>query len=151
MMRIRKRLRFFVWCILILSIIATWLYVWDVKTKPEAERAAFIVAKRQILSNANVYRQHWMLNQQPSMMNIDGRSIQFTRKGWPITISNSRLDCDKWLALLWPDKQIFGENYSVKMLNQSLGVIGCEYGFPPGQVMILTLTNDSFMVEMNIK
>ncbi|OEF28471.1 hypothetical protein [Vibrio rumoiensis] len=145
----RKRLRFFIWCTVVFIIMASWLYVWKEKTEPASERAAFVVAKRQILNSANTYRQNWLLNKQPSMMGVDGVDIQFTKQGWPVMLKNDRIDCAKWLSLLWPDENVFGKKYSVIDMRDDSKLTSCEYIFTGGVVLDLHLINMAFGAEVN--
>lgn len=141
-----KRLKFFVWCAVVFCIMSSGLYVWEKKTEPEAENTAFIVAQKQMLSSANTYRQHWMLNQQPQSMDIDGVLVDFSKNGWPVTLSNNVIDCQKWLSLLWPDNVIFGQGYHA-VRGESLA-FQCEYQFEHGHSVTLKLVNDAMTIDV---
>lgn len=143
-----KRLKFFIWCSVVFCIMAAWLYVWKIKTEPEAERTAFIVAQRQILSSANTYRQDWMLDKQPESEVIDDFLVDFTSSGWPITLTNGEVNCDKWLLLLWPDSKVFGQEYSVYKVEGAKNIAYCEYQFPQGQKIQLQLLHGTLHVDV---
>lgn len=142
----RKFLRFFIWCAVLLFLMATWLYVWTKKTEPEAVKTAFLIAQKQILTNANNYKQHWLVNKQSS--NINGVNISFTSNGWPIIFKNGEVDCEKWLTLLWPDKKIFGQNYAISEVNQSHQEVSCKYMFENDYFIYLQLVNGGFGVNI---
>lgn len=143
-----KRLRFFVWAFVIMALVSTWLYVWKIKTEPEAERTAFTVAQRQILGSANTYRQDWMLNKQPQVLQVGEQQVHFTSMGWPITLRNNRMSCDKWLPLLWPDLKVFGQEYNVTTIDDEPGRAHCEYMFTHGQRVVIQLVNGAMQVKV---
>ncbi|MCF7353826.1 hypothetical protein [Vibrio sp. CK2-1] len=143
-----KRLKFFIWCSVVFCIMAAWLYVWEIKTEPEAERTAFTVAQRQILSSANTYRQDWMLDKQPESEVIDNFLVNFTSSGWPITLKNGEVNCNKWLPLLWPDSKVFGQSYTVNRVNAGKNHAHCEYVFPHGQTIHVQLLNGALHVDV---
>ncbi len=143
-----KRLRFFSWAFVILVLVSTWLYFWKIKTEPEAERTAFTIAQRQILGSANTYRQDWMLNKQPQILKVGDQQVHFTSLGWPITLRNNRISCDRWLPLLWPDLNVFGQGYNVNIINEEPEMAHCEYVFTHGQRVILQLVNGAMQVKV---
>lgn len=143
-----KRLKFFIWCSVVFCLMAAWLYVWKIKTEPEAERTAFIVAQRQILSSANTYRQDWMLDKQPENKVIDNFLVNFTSGGWPITLTDGKVNCEKWLPLLWPDSKVFGQNYSVHKVEAMRESAHCEYRFTHGQQIHVQLNHGALQVNV---
>lgn len=143
-----KRLRFIVWCIVILILCSTWLYVWKQKTEPEAERSAFVVAQRQILANANTYRQDWVLDKQPETLWLDGQKVTFSSNGWPLTITQQQINCEAWWLLLWPEMKIFGLDYQIKQRDPNPYSAQCEYHFEHGKTIILQLVNQSINIEL---
>lgn len=143
-----KRLKFFIWCSVVLCTMSAWLYVWKTKNEPEAERTTFKVAQRQILGNANTYRQGWMINKQPESEMINNILVNFTPTGWPITLKNGQADCNRWLSLLWPDGKVFGLGYSVYKREESTNMVHCEYRFPHGQQIHLQLQNSTLHVDI---
>ncbi|WP_086981510.1 hypothetical protein [Vibrio aphrogenes] len=142
-----KRLRFIVWCIVILILCSTWLYVWKYKTEPEAERSAFVVAQRQILANANTYRQDWMLDKQPETSWLDGQKVTFSTNGWPLTLTQHQMNCEAWWLLLWPDKKIFGQDMKIQAIDPNPSTAHCEYLFIHGQRFTLQLVDQSLNVS----
>lgn len=146
MNKTNKRLKFFVWCAVVFCIMGSGLYVWESKVEPEAEHTAFIVAQRQILSSANTYHQEWMLRETPKTAIIDDHKVSFTSSGWPVVMNNGKLNCEKWLLLLWPDSKVFGQQYSVNKKGEGRKNVQCDYRFSQGQKIVLQLKHGYFEV-----
>ena len=127
---------------------AVWLYVWKIKTEPEAERTAFTVAQRQIVSRANTYSQDWMLDKQPDDDTSDNCLVNFTSNGWPITLMNDHVNCEKWLPLLWPDVKVFGQRYTIHNVDTVKNRAHCQYRFPHGQQIDLRLNHGALQVDV---
>ncbi|MGF1899680.1 type IV pilus, mannose-sensitive hemagglutinin protein MshF [Aliivibrio sifiae] len=138
----------FIWGGLVIVFLAVILYQWD-RIEPEVEDTALLMSSREILSSANEFKNYWVVNGQPNVIVKDGIEVTFTKLGWPLTLDDKELNCQKWLHLLLPEKQkIYTEAIHVTKKKAKVVQYGCEYGISNGKIVSVMLVNGVFKVDV---
>ncbi|OCH13213.1 MULTISPECIES: type IV pilus, mannose-sensitive hemagglutinin protein MshF [unclassified Aliivibrio] len=138
----------FIWGGLVLIFVAIILYQWQ-QMEPEVEDAALLMSSREILSSANEFKNYWVVNGQPKSIVKDNVDITFTPLGWPITLKDNELDCQKWLYILLPEKQkIYTDFIHVSKKKADMLRFGCKYSMSNGKVISVMLVNGVFKVNV---
>lgn len=139
-----------VWILVILSLLAVLLTVWQSLSR-EIQRTAFEVANGRIIERANVYKQEWLLRGKPQRSEIDGDWIEFSPHGWPYPHLNDQLDnavdCPALLAWLYPDVRIVNQPPVVTGTTLSNGY-DCVFEYPGGNTLQIQLKNNRFSSQI---
>ncbi|WP_375751518.1 hypothetical protein [Vibrio sp. HN007] len=139
--------RFAVWLLLVLILISSFLFSWE-KVEPEAEAAAYSVAKKRMLDWANHYKQSWLVHKYPDTLKIQNQDVQFNQHGWVVPGSLKSPDCKRWFDLLHPEEEIMGRQY-IEMESEPLeNGTQCRYIFTDRRKIVVSLQGKHFSVEL---
>lgn len=137
-----------IWGGIVIVLLAVFLFQWD-QLEPKVEDTSLVIASREILSSANEFKNYWVVNGQPSSMNKEGVEIIFTSLGWPIVINDQEIDCQKWIAILLPDKEtIYTDSIRSHKNLTEIESYHCDYSISNGKVMSVMLNNGIFKVRV---
>lgn len=139
--------RFAAWLLVVMLLVFAFLFSWS-KMEPEAESTAYSMTRKRMLDWANRYRQSWVINKYPETLTIEDQVVNFNQYGWVLPGTEARIDCDRWFALLHPEEEVLGVEYT-QVENSSLeNGMQCRYIFTDEWKIVVTLQGEQFSVEI---
>ncbi|MFI3274850.1 MSHA biogenesis protein MshF [Vibrio sp.] len=143
-----QRSRFVIWTVVILFLVIGLLSAWET-VEEEASNAAFIVASKRILDQANLFKQQYLLK--GIKRENDSESLKvYSRTGWVMPIQGSERDCNYWLDQLYPQGSILGlSSPSVEDKSDNIH-FHCSYHYSDKYQIDILLERERFSVKANI-
>ncbi|MDA0128925.1 MSHA biogenesis protein MshF [Vibrio sp. MarTm2] len=143
-----RRIRFSAWLLVVMVLTASFMSAFQ-KVEIEANDSAFLVASKRIIERASFYKQKWLLQQQPSHLEIDSELLTLSQNGWVLPINEAGdIDCDYWLKVLYPDKQIL-ESLPINIHNHSDGShYRCDYDYGMNRHVVIDLNYKHFSAKI---
>ena len=140
--------RLAIWLVVI-TVLTMYLMLAVEKVQPEAEEVAYAVAARRMLDRANYYKEHWLVGGTPHSLQITNQTVWFDRKGWPLPLrdQDGNTDCEHWLELLYPDKEIFSMYPDYHNESTSSGY-QCRYRYKNKKSVVIRLQKGKFSVSV---
>jgi len=140
--------RFTVWLVVIVILIFSFGSAWK-KVESEADDSAFLVASKRIIERASFYKQQWLLDKQPSTLNIDARLLRLSKNGWLLPLDqDNQVNCQFWLSVLYPEYRIL-DRKPIKNTNLSEGYYyHCDYNYGDSRHLVIELNNKQFSAKI---
>lgn len=143
-----RHFKFALWLLLVAALIASFFSFWK-SIDSKVGDTSLVIAKRLMVDRANYHRQEWMIQGQPTSIDIGGTARYFSNSGWALPlVDRNTPNCEVWLQLLYPE----GINKKQKLLAVSSSdfdqIYQCEYRWlqVEGRV-IVQLVDEKFEVR----
>lgn len=142
-----ERLRLTVWLLVIITLLMSFILVWQ-RVEQQASRSALQLVSHRIAERASFYKQQWLLAKQPSQLELGTLLLSYTEMGWvkPLN-SEKQIDCHYWLEVLYPDKEIMG-GAPIEIEDQSImQSYRCLYRYSGSKFIAISLIENDFSAK----
>lgn len=118
------------------------------KTEQQAQIVALIATAKSMQERLNQYHEYWLLNGQPSFVEIQGDRFYFDNKGWIIPLLNGTYDCNQLFKAAYPVQQQ-PEEEVISWFEQVDNTLTCKYQLIEKTELIIKKTV-GYSVSVNI-
>jgi len=143
-----ERSKLMIWLLVVLVLILSLLLAWR-NVEVKANDSAFLLATQRVVERASYYKQQWLLAKRTTPLEIDGQVLNYTNSGWVTPVDNrQQTSCDFWLEVLYPEKEILG-NEPFRFVDESAKHnYSCSYFYQQDKVVTINLIGNRFSAKV---
>ncbi len=115
----------------------------------EAQKSGAKLAKVSMNDSVQRYRQVWLMQGEPSYIDMDGHRLSMTHAGLVSPFNQQGiLDCGYWLAVHYPQRNIMTSELSDIEGKIYGNVALCHYVYQNGQHIVVRMTVDQTTIDV---
>ncbi|EEZ01351.1 MSHA biogenesis protein MshF [Vibrio sp. RC586] len=141
------RSRLILWTLLVFILLGVLFSMWQTMSR-NTFATAFEVVSTRMTDRANLYKQQWFLQGQPSEIQIEGKTIALSASGWLFPKQDQDVDCEKLLTLLYPDVTVLDLLPIIDGAN-SINGYQCRYQYGKEALVSVELKGRHFAVNVD--
>ena len=144
----KRRFHRVVWLTVIFAVMAL-LLVQGLRINEKAEQVRLRLLVQSFYESASSLRQQWELQGRPQQAELDGVRYGFTRLGWPLVLTEGRVDCAKtWDLLSSGTNPTDCATRCMQNKVRSMRYYSCYYEVTSSKGLVLFYENETMHVDV---